>query len=438
MTLLQRLTEANYQTTAIIPAPGCSFPQLLARARQLRLQHPSWQDKVIALHFTDLATFSVALLAFDGWCRQLYLLADSAMPLPDEILHYPQQDGTASDNTAPTHLITASQSTATDTRWMLATSGTTGSPKWIGHTVASLTRAVKVNAAGPAQRWALCYQPSRFAGLQVVLQSLLSGAGMVDCSRGDAQQRIALMQQGAVNAASATPSLWRQLLMTGELSTLPLQQITLGGEIADQALLDSLAQQFPQARLLHIYASTEAGVGFAVADKQAGFPASWLHQGHSGLSFKIDSRQHLWLKPPIQPDRSLTERLDQEGFIDTEDLVTVSGQRVVFLGRANGVINVGGNKVHPEQVEQVLLQHSAVVQARVYAKHSSVLGQLVVADVQAAADADLKTLKLQLIQHCMKSLARYQVPTQLNFVDNMATNASGKLSRQLKDKIQHD
>src|SRR5690606_28394717 len=104
-----------------------------------------------------------------------------------------------------------------------------------------------------------------------------------DCSSGDAQQRFNLMLQHSVNAVSATPSLWRQLMMTAQLSTLPLQQITLGGEIADQPLLDTLAALFPTARLLHIYASTEAGVGFAVADKRAGFPASWLNQRHSNL-----------------------------------------------------------------------------------------------------------------------------------------------------------
>jgi acyl-coenzyme A synthetase/AMP-(fatty) acid ligase len=433
MTLLQRLEQANYQTTAIIAGPDCSFSQLIANARQLRLKNPALQHQAIALVYTDLSSFCAQLLAFDGWCAKLYLLPDPAL-LPDNTWVF-SGPAVTPPSQPENHPSTPADS---DTQWFMATSGTTGTPKWISHSVNSLTRAVKINADSKALRWALCYQPTRFAGLQVVLQSLLSGATLADCSNGDAAERLAKMQQVKVNAVSATPSLWRQLLMTGNIQSLALKQITLGGEIADQSILDTLSTLFPDARLLHIYASTEAGVGFAVADKKAGFPAIWLTQGHSGLAFKIDSQQHLWLKPPQQPDSKLADRLDNNGFLDTEDLVGVTAERVYFLGRASGLINVGGNKVTPEQVEQVLLQHPSVVQARVYGKSSSLLGQLVVADVQLMHGSDSKTLKLQLIQHCMASLARYQVPTQLNFVDNIATNASGKLSRQLKDKIQHD
>ncbi|MDD4862973.1 MAG: class I adenylate-forming enzyme family protein [Alishewanella agri] len=433
MTLLHSLEQANYQTTAIIAGPDCSFSQLITKARQIRIQNPALQHQAIALVYTDLSSFCAQLLAFDGWCEKLYLLPDPTL-LPDNTRVFsdcavtpPSQPESRPSNPADI-----------DTQWLMATSGTTGMPKWISHSVDSLTRAVKINSGSQSLSWALCYQPTRFAGLQVVLQSLLSGATLADCSHGDAPERLAKMQQANVNAVSATPSLWRQLLMTGQLNTLSLKQITLGGEIADQAILDTLSTLFPDARLLHIYASTEAGVGFAVADKKAGFPASWLTQGHSGLAFKIDSQQHLWLKPPQQPDSKLADRLDIDGFLDTEDLVNLTAERVYFLGRASGLINVGGNKVAPEQVEQVLLQHPSVVQARVYGKSSSVLGQLVVADVQLTQGCDSKTLKLQLLQHCMTSLLRYQVPTQINFVDNMVTNASGKLSRQLKDKIQHD
>ncbi|CAM5204076.1 AMP-binding enzyme [Alishewanella longhuensis] len=281
----------------------------------------------------------------------------------------------------------------------------------------------------------MCYQPSRFAGLQVLLQSLLSGACLLDCSSGDAQQHAKLMQRQHINAISATPSLWRQLLMTGQLSTLPLRQITLGGEIADEPLLDVLAGVFPNARLLHIYASTEAGVGFAVADKRAGFPANWLTSTHSGVAFKLDNQQHLWLKPPQTPEAGLAARLDSEGYLDTEDLVQLQADRVVFLGRASGVINVGGNKVHPEQIEQVLLQHPAVLQARVYAKTSSVLGQLVVADIVVSADTDNKALQLALLQHCKQQLQRYQLPAKFNFVTQLPTTASGKLNR--RDTLPH-
>jgi len=433
MTLLQCLEQADYHTLAIDDLQQCSFPQLLEAAQQLRFKHVAVKQQAIAISYTNLVQFCTEILAFDGWCSQLYLLPDNSVALPADVIQLSDIDAQPRQNSG-----TARLSEHAATQWFMATSGTTGTPKWIAHSFDSLTRAVKLKPQSHTLRWALCYQPTRFAGLQVVLQSLLSGGTLVDCSAGDAELRVKRMHDNNVNAVSATPSLWRQLLMTGQLNMLALKQITLGGEIADQAILDALSKQFPHARLLHIYASTEAGAGFAVADKTAGFPAKWLQTGHSSLRFKIDNKQHLWLKPPHQPDCKLADRLDNDGFLDTEDLVEVSEERVHFLGRASGVINVGGNKVHPEQVEHVLLQHPAVVQARVYAKNSSVLGQLVAADVQVETGIDSKALKLQLVQHCMRHLARYQVPTQLNFVKTLATNASGKLSRNIQDISQHE
>jgi acyl-CoA synthetase (AMP-forming)/AMP-acid ligase II len=427
MNLLQRLQQANYNSTAISAGANISYTQLIAQALQLRQQYPALQHQAIALSYTDLSTFTCALLAFDGWCRALYLLPDNTLKLPEQVICWPEN--TPAETATPT---------AETTLWYLATSGTTGTPKWIAHSLTSLSRAAKASVQSAALRWALCYQPTRFAGLQVLLQSLLSGAVITDCSSGDAQQRFSLMQQHRVNAVSATPSLWRQLLMTAQLNTLALQQITLGGEIADQPLLDTLAILFPTARLLHIYASTEAGVGFAVADKRAGFPANWLNQRHSNLLLKLDANQHLWLKPPQQPDTCLATAVDSDGYLDSGDIVSIVQDRVVFLGRASGVINVGGNKVHPEQVEQVLLQYPGVRQAKVYAKASSVLGQLVTADIVVDNSTDSKALQAQLLRHCQQQLERYQLPARFNIVSSLATNATGKLSRKANVKEPHE
>ena len=424
MTLLQKLQHANYQGPAILAKTPVSYKQLVNSALQLRHEHPQLQQHAVALTFTDLTSFVCALLAFDGWCRAIYLLPDTKLELPSVAARWPLTEK------LPTPL---PQNHTEPCFWYLATSGTTGTPKWIGHKADNLSRKVKATAYSSTLRWALCYQPVRFAGMQVLLQSLLSGAAICDCSSGDMNYRISLMQHYSVNAISATPSLWRQLLMTGQLNTLALEQLTLGGEIADQSLLDTLSAMFPRAKLLHIYASTEAGVGFAVADKQAGFPVSWLETGQNGLSFKLDAQQHLWLKPPCEPGSSLAARLDSEGFLNTEDVVMIQGDRVHFLGRASGVINVGGYKVHPEQVEQVLLQHPGVQQAKVYAKASSILGQLVVADIVADSTGNSATLQTALLTHCMQHLQRYQIPARFNFVSSLTTNNTGKLSRKANE-----
>ena len=76
------------------------------------------------------------------------------------------------------------------------------------------------------------------------------------------------------------------------LAQLPIVQITLGGEVVDQAVLDRLKNAFPKSRLVHIYATTEMGRCFSVNDGLAGFPASYLKAPlPDGVELKIEDGQ---------------------------------------------------------------------------------------------------------------------------------------------------
>jgi acyl-coenzyme A synthetase/AMP-(fatty) acid ligase len=100
------------------------------------------------------------------------------------------------------------------------------------------------------------------------------------------------------------------------------------------------------------------------------------------------------------------------------------------LGRATGTINVGGNKVHPEKVEQVILQCADISQAKVYAKKSALLGELVVADVMIIDGAVEQEVKQQVLKMCKKQLQRFEIPTKINIVKNIDHDPSGKLNRK--------
>lgn len=156
---------------------------------------------------------------------------------------------------------------ATPTRWLMTTSGTTGLPKMVPHTLATLSRSTSRFEGGTVQTWGLLYDPTRFAGLQVVLQALIGGGPLAlpDTGRPLSEQVEALAAAGCT-ALSATPTLWRRILMAQGHERLALRQATLGGEIVDQGTIDALRSAFPNARITHIYASTEAGVGFSVRD----------------------------------------------------------------------------------------------------------------------------------------------------------------------------
>lgn len=270
-----------------------------------------------------------------------------------------------------------------DTVWYLPTSGTTGTPKLIAHSAKTLTRSIKNKQVSTEFRWGGLYSYRRFAGIQVFLQCLGNGAPLIvteDTS--DLNSRLETLIQNGCNCLSATPSMWRKLAMSPLLDRLNLKQITLGGEIVDQAILDMLAKTFPAARITHIYASTEAGVGFAVSDGKAGFPASYLETNPFGVQLKIESDGCLYLKDS-------TEQSVQSDWLNSGDLVKHDDSRVYFLGRANGSINVGGNKVMPEEVEAVISQVPGVGFVFVRGRKNPILGQLVEAVVTPVPGEEL-------------------------------------------------
>lgn len=284
-------------------------------------------------------------------------------------------------------------------------------------------------------RWGLLYDPTRFAGMQVVLQALIGGGTLIAPStRAPLQDQISYLVASGCTHLSATPTLWRRLLMAPELRQLPLRQITLGGEIVDQQILDSLRAIFPDTRITHIYASTEAGVGFAVTDGREGFSIDLLRQGTAGIGLKIVD-DILWLRPPR--GEATTARLagtgiamDDEGFICSGDRLSITDGRALFLGRDNGTINVGGVKIYPETVERTVLEVPGVKLVQIYAKKSPIAGALVVADVLPDPGLDPKQLKNDILNHCRSRLEREAVPAIIRLVDDMAVNAAGKLVRQ--------
>lgn len=319
-----------------------------------------------------------------------------------------------------------------NTKWILATSGTTGSPKLIEHSLESLTRSIKYNSEkGSLYRWGLMYEPSRFAGLQVILQALLGGSSLVLPKTDYFSESVQALIDLEVNAISATPTMWRKLLIDKRIMNLKLKQITLGGEIADQSILDVLRRNFPKTRITHIYASTEAGTGFAVNDGKAGFPKSWLETGKGPVPLKISQSGHLMINPFILPKGDfLLSKLDKDGFIDTEDLVSVQGDRVYFHGRESGVINVGGNKVHPELIEQKLRELKGIEDVRIYAKKNVFVGELVALDVIPNEGVDENILHDQIIRFCRQSFLSWQIPAVIKFVKSLKINKTGKLDRR--------
>jgi acyl-coenzyme A synthetase/AMP-(fatty) acid ligase len=113
-------------------------------------------------------------------------------------------------------------------------------------------------------------------------------------------------------------------------------------------------------------------------------------------------------------------------------MVELRGDRYYFVGRRDGIINVGGLKVHPEEVEAVINRHPAVRMSRIRARRSPITGALVVADVMLAKVSDAgrtAAIREEILADCKQSLAPHKMPVMISFVETLDVTASGKLAR---------
>jgi acyl-coenzyme A synthetase/AMP-(fatty) acid ligase len=323
------------------------------------------------------------------------------------------------------------------TDWILLTSGTTGAPKLVVHSFESLAGALpRANPAKPMV-WSTFYDIRRYGGLQIYLRAVISGSPLVLSSAGESTHDF-LTRAGAagVTHISGTPSHWRRALMSGETALISPEYVRLSGEVADQTVLDNLRSAYPNARIAHAFASTEAGVAFDVNDGLAGFPAEFVDNPRGAIEMKVQDGT-LWIRSRRTAARYLgaaAALAGTEGYVDTGDMVELAQGRYYFRGRKGGIINVGGLKVYPEEIESVLNADPRVRMSRVLARRNPITGALVVAEVvladtQGGGGSGAETVKNELLNACRRTLAAHKVPALLRFVPALELTAAGKLVR---------
>ncbi len=329
-----------------------------------------------------------------------------------------------------------SNSNPVATEWVLLTSGTTGVPKMVVHSLAALTGAIKPAQPDAPPVWATFYDIHRYGGLQILLRALLGNGSMVlSDAHEPVPEHLRRLAGHGVTHVSGTPSHWRRALMSSDSNLIAPHYVRLSGEIADQAILDALKRQYPEAAVGHAYASTEAGVGFEVNDGLEGFPAEILG-GDRDPSFKVrEGTLHIRSRRTASRYLGASQTLmNEDGFIDSGDFVTERGGRYYFVGRRGGIINVGGLKVHPEEVEQILNKHAQVKMSLVSARRNPITGAIVVADIvlnDSVAPGDASdALKQDILAFCRAALPAHKVPAAIKFVSSLAVTPAGKLVRQ--------
>jgi acyl-CoA synthetase (AMP-forming)/AMP-acid ligase II len=420
----------------------------LSRGSTLGRNIDGLRGRSVLLSSRDQLPAALALIELDGIARRIVLcppdIASAHLPavMATAEIDAMVGDRAASDLGSDMFVSCGSSITPgashrepqTDTEWVLLTSGTTGVPKLVRHTLATLTGAMPVGTTlGHNAVWSTFYDMRRYGGLQIFLRAMLGGGSMVlSSSLEPVGDFLARAGSRGVTHISGTPSHWRRALMSGAEHQMAPRYVRLSGEIADQAILDHLRQTYPDADIAHAFASTEAGVAFDVGDGLCGFPSGYLGRRGDVEMRVVDGSLR------IKSERNslgylgdgVSSPFDANGFIDTGDIVELRDGRYHFVGRRGGVINIGGRKVHPEEIEAVINRHPGVQMSVVRARKSPITGAIVVADVVATSDnAAADTLRHEILAACRGVLARYKVPASIRFVSAIEVAASGKLSR---------
>lgn len=304
-----------------------------------------------------------------------------------------------------------------DWKLTLFTSGTTGIPKKVVHKLISLTRAVRISERHSDDIWGFAYNPTHIAGLQVFFQALLNANTLVNIFEAERTKVLELIKNFNITNISATPTFFRLLLPLQE-EYPSVKKLTSGGEKFDSNLSNNLLAAFPNARLRNVYASTEAGTileakgdTFTIKDES--------------LCRIVDGE--LYIHKSLLGEGTALALEDGEWYA-TGDLVDVIENNPIsfrFQQRKNEMINVGGYKVNPYEVEQALEKHPFVKQAYIYGKSNAVLGNILMADIvvtEALSERELREYLAPLLQP-------FKIPRVIHFVESIELTRTGKLKR---------
>ncbi len=301
------------------------------------------------------------------------------------------------------------------------TSGTTGQPKKVEHSIKSLTRAVRTSPSHEFDIWGFAYNPTHMAGLQVFFQAFYNGNPIVNLFGKSRADILCSIDKYQITHLSATPTFYR-LLKPVDSAYPSMKRITFGGERSNDELYESISNLFPNAKITNVYASTEAGTLLASKGECFHFPTDQKDK------FKIVDNELLIHKSML----GFSESFSFDGnFYKTGDIIEWVDKAeglFKFKNRKNELINVGGYKVNPAEVEDSIRTLPHISDVKVYGKSNSVLGNILCADI--VTDGSGHGIDMTYIFESLKDkLQDFKIPRKIRFTDKLDLTRTGKIKR---------
>ncbi len=296
---------------------------------------------------------------------------------------------------------------------VLFSSGSSGRHKAAIHDLEALLQ--KFAKLRHRYRTLIFLQADHIGGLNTLFYTLANGGSLIVAPDRSPESVAATIQRHRVQLLPTSPTFLNLLLMSGaterhDISTLEL--ITYGTEPMPQSTLTRLNEALPGVRLLQTYGMTELGI---LRSQSRGPDSLWVRVGGEGYETRVvDGRLQVKAESAMLGYLNAPSPFTDDGFFETGDRVETSGDWLRILGRDSEIINVGGNKVYPAEVEDVLLQMTNVLDATVYGESNAITGQAVACTVRLAEPEPAAQFKLRLRQHCAPLMAAFKVPARVS------------------------
>jgi len=299
---------------------------------------------------------------------------------------------------------------------LLFSSGTSGEPKAAVHDFVYLLEKFRARRSAMTTLNFLLFD--HWGGLNTLLHTL-SNSGLTVTVRDRSPESVCrLIEEFSVDLLPATPTFLNLMLISGAYRNFDhssLKVISYGAEPMPQTTLDRLKQVFPAIILQQTYGLIEVGV---LRSKSKENGSLWVRIGGEGFETRVvDGMLQIKTKSTILGYLNAPSPITDDGWFMTGDAVEQDGEYFRILGRKSEIINVGGEKVYPVEVESVIQTMNNVLEVTVYGEKNPLIGNLVCAKVRLAQPADSQEFSAALKSYCAARLDRFKVPVKVVIMD---------------------
>ncbi len=299
---------------------------------------------------------------------------------------------------------------------VIFSSGSTGKPKAVLHDFHALLE--KFRRPGQPKSTLTFLLFDHIGGMDTLFNTLANGGTMVTTPSRDPEVVCAAIEAHRVHTLPASPTFLNLLLVSDAWRShdmTSLQVIAYGTESMPENVLKRLGEAFPGVKFVQTYGLSELGV---LRTRSLDGSSVWIKFSGEGFETKIVDGV-LWVRTPTAMMGYLNapDLFDAEGWLNTEDAVEVQGDYLRILGRVTDLVNVGGQKVYPAEVENVLLQMDNVRDVSVYGEKSPLVGQFLAARINLIEPEPFDAFKKRLRAFCRDRLPSYKTPARIEITD---------------------